>query len=289
MHPFNYYAPESIEEASKILEKYGEKAKCLAGGTDVLVQTRGEKFDLDAIVDVKKIPELTELKWTDSHLVFGAATPCYVLYEDPKVCEKFPGIIDSAFLIGGIQIQSRASLGGNLCNASPSADGICSLIVHEAICVIAGPSGLREIPVEEMCQGPGKNALNNGEFLVSIKIPLKEGKFSASYERFIPRNEMDIAVVGVGSWVELGNRGKEFKQVRVALGAVGPTPIFAEAASELIIGKEPTEENIKIVSEKAKEIASPIADMRGTIEHRKDLIQVLTKRTISKALERVGV
>tara|TARA_Y100000748_G_scaffold297758_1_gene292154 strand:+ start:237 stop:1100 length:864 start_codon:yes stop_codon:yes gene_type:complete len=287
MHPFNYYAPESIEEASKILEKYGEKAKCLAGGTDVLVQTRGEKFDLDAIVDVKKIPELTELKWTDSHLVFGAATPCYVLYEDPKVCEKFPGIIDSAFLIGGIQIQSRASLGGNLCNASPSADGICSLIVHEAICVIAGPSGLREIPVEEMCQGPGKNALNNGEFLVSIKIPLKEGKFSASYERFIPRNEMDIAVAAVASSVEMQD-GK-VSSCRIALAAVGPTPIFAEAASELIIGKEPTEENIKIVSEKAKEIASPIADMRGTIEHRKDLIQVLTKRTISKALERAGV
>tara|TARA_X000001036_G_C20643824_1_gene792194 strand:+ start:116 stop:979 length:864 start_codon:yes stop_codon:yes gene_type:complete len=287
MHPFNYYAPETIEEASKILEKYGDKAKCLAGGTDVLVQTRGEKFDLDAIVDVKKIPELTELKWTDSHLVFGAATPCYVLYEDPKVCEAFPGIIDSAFLIGGIQIQSRASLGGNLCNASPSADGICSLIVHEAICVIAGPSGLREIPVEEMCQGPGKNALNNGEFLVSIKIPLKEGKFSASYERFIPRNEMDIAVAAVASSVEMQD-GK-VSSCRIALAAVGPTPIFAEAASELIIGKEPTEENIKIVSEKAKEIASPIADMRGTIEHRKDLIQVLTKRTISKALERAGV
>ena len=287
MHPFNYYAPESIEEASKILEKYGEKAKCLAGGTDVLVQTRGEKFDLDAIVDVKKIPELTELKWTDSHLVFGAATPCYVLYEDPKVCEKFQGIIDSAFLIGGIQIQSRASLGGNLCNASPSADGICSLIVHEAICVIAGSSGLREIPVEEMCQGPGRNALENGEFLVSIKIPLKDNKFSASYERFIPRNEMDIAVAAVASSVEMQD-GK-VSSCRIALAAVGPTPIYAQAASELIIGKEPTEDNIKIVSEKAKEIASPIADMRGTIEHRKDLIEVLTRRTISKALERVGV
>jgi CO/xanthine dehydrogenase FAD-binding subunit len=287
MHPFNYYAPESIEEASKILEKYGEKAKCLAGGTDVLVQTRGEKFDLDAIVDVKKIPELTELKWTDSHLVFGAATPCYVLYEDPKVCEKFPGIIDSAFLIGGIQIQSRASLGGNLCNASPSADGICSLIVHEAICVIAGSAGLREIPVEEMCQGPGRNALEDGEFLVSIKIPLKDNKFSASYERFIPRNEMDIAVAAVASSVEMQD-GK-VSSCRIALAAVGPTPIYAQAASELIIGKEPTEDNIKIVSEKAKEIASPIADMRGTIEHRKDLIEVLTRRTISKALERVGV
>ena len=286
MHPFNYYAPETVEEAIEILNKYGDKARCLAGGTDVLVQARGEKFELDAIVDIKKIPQLTKLEWTDSHLIVGAATPCHVLYEDSKVCEVFPGIVDSAFLIGGIQIQSRASLGGNLCNASPSADAICSLIVHEVICEIAGPNGVREIPVEDMCTGPGKNALMKGEFLVSLKIPLKKGEFSASYERFIPRNEMDIAVAAVASSVELSN-GK-VSSCRVALAAVGPTPIFAKEASELLVGKEPTDENIKKVSEKAKDIASPIADMRGTVEHRKDLIEVLTRRTIEKALERVG-
>ncbi len=286
MHPFNYYAPETVEEAIEILNKYGDKARCLAGGTDVLVQARGEKFELDAIVDVKKIPQLTKLEWTDSHLIVGAATPCHVLYEDSKVCEVFPGIVDSAFLIGGIQIQSRASLGGNLCNASPSADAICSLIVHEVICEIAGPNGVREIPVEDMCTGPGKNALTKGEFLVSLKIPLKKGEFSASYERFIPRNEMDIAVAAVASSIELSN-GK-VSSCRVALAAVGPTPIFAKEASELLVGKEPTDENIKKVSEKAKDIASPIADMRGTVEHRKDLIEVLTRRTIEKALERVG-
>jgi len=286
MHPFNYYAPETVEEAIEILNRYGDKARCLAGGTDVLVQARGEKFELDAIVDIKKIPQLTKLEWTDSHLIVGAATPCHVLYEDSKVCEVFPGIVDSAFLIGGIQIQSRASLGGNLCNASPSADAICSLIVHEVICEIAGPKGIREIPVEDMCTGPGKNALTKGEFLVSLKIPLKKGEFSASYERFIPRNEMDIAVAAVASSVELSN-GK-VSSCRVALAAVGPTPIFAKEASELLVGKEPTDENIKKVSEKAKDIASPIADMRGTVEHRKDLIEVLTRRTIEKALERVG-
>ena len=286
MHPFNYYAPETVEEAIEILNRYGDKARCLAGGTDVLVQARGEKFELDAIVDIKKIPQLTKLEWTDSHLIVGAATPCHVLYEDSKVCEVFPGIVDSAFLIGGIQIQSRASLGGNLCNASPSADAICSLIVHEVICEIAGPKGIREIPVEDMCTGPGKNALTKGEFLVSLKIPLKKGEFSASYERFIPRNEMDIAVAAVASSVELSN-GK-VSSCRVALAAVGPTPIFAKEASELLFGKEPTDENIKKVSEKAKDIASPIADMRGTIEHRKDLIEVLTRRTIEKALERAG-
>ena len=159
MHPFNYYDPKTVDEAVEILQKFGDKAKCLAGGTDVLVQTRGERYELDAIVDVKKIPELTSVEWTSDHLVIGAATPCYVLYEDQKVSEAFPGIIDSASLIGGIQIQSRASLCGNLCNASPSADGICSLIVHEAECIIAGPKGIREIPVEDMCVGPGMNCL----------------------------------------------------------------------------------------------------------------------------------
>tara|TARA_B000000557_G_scaffold43444_1_gene32239 strand:- start:414 stop:1277 length:864 start_codon:yes stop_codon:yes gene_type:complete len=287
MHPFNYYDPSTVEEAVEILKKFGDRAKCLAGGTDVLVQTRGERYELDAIVDVKKIPELTSVEWTNDHLIIGAATPCYVLYEDPKVCEAFPGIIDSASLIGGIQIQSRASLGGNLCNASPSADGICSLIVHEAECVIAGPNGIREIPVEDMCVGPGRNAMNEGEFLVSIKLPLKNSSFSASYERFIPRNEMDIAVAAVASSVSLED-GK-IASCRIALAAVGPTPIFAEEASKMLIGKEPSEENIKDASNKAKEIASPISDMRGTVEHRKDLIEVLTRRTLSKAVERVGV
>jgi|TARA_B110000438_G_scaffold256574_1_gene264140 carbon-monoxide dehydrogenase medium subunit len=287
MHPFNYYAPESIQEAVSILNDHGDRAKCLAGGTDVLVQTRGERFELDAIVDIKKIPDLTEFKWTDSHLVIGAATPCYKLYEDSKVSEVFPGIVDSAFLIGGIQIQSRASLGGNLCNASPSADGICALIVHEALCTIAGPNGTREIPVEDMCQGPGKNALEKGEFLISLSLPLKGSSFSAAYERFIPRNEMDIAVAAVAASLEISNG--IVTSCRIALAAVGPTPIFANEASDLIIGKEPTEENIKKVSEKAREIASPISDMRGTVDHRKDLIEVLTKRTINKSLERLGV
>ena len=286
MHPFNYYAPETIDEALEILQKYGERARCFAGGTDFLVQARGEKFELDAVVDVKKIPELTKVDWTDSHLVFGSATPCYKLYDDPKVAKLFPGIIDAASLIGGIQIQSRASLGGNLCNASPSADGICPLIVHNAICEIAGPNGTRELMVEDFCLGPGRSALNTGEFLVSLKMPLPNNNFSAAYERFIPRNEMDIAVAAVASSVEI-EQGKVSK-CRVALAAVGPTPIFADKASDLLIGKEPTEENIKMVSEKAKEIASPIDDMRGTVEHRKDLIEVLTRRTMSKAIERVG-
>ena len=286
MHQFNYYAPETIKDAISVLDKHGDRARCLSGGTDVLVQVRGERFELDAVVDVKNIPELTQSVWTDTHFIFGAAAPCYQLYEDSKVCATFPGIIDAASLIGGIQIQSRASLGGNLCNASPSADGICPLIVHNTICEIAGPKGTREILVEDFCKGPGKNVLEKGEFLISLKIPLKSRNFSASYERFIPRNEMDIAVAAVASSVEM-DQGI-ISKCRVALAAVGPIPIYAKEASNIIIGKEPSEQNIKLVAQKAQEIASPISDMRGTIDHRKDLIEVLTRRTMNKAIERIG-
>ena len=286
MHPYNYYAPENIDEAVGLLEEFGEKARCLAGGTDILVQTRGGRFELDAIIDVKKIPELIKVNWTENHLVFGSAVPCYVLYEDKKISSKFPGIIDAASLIGGIQIQSRASLGGNLCNASPSADGICPLIVHNTICVIAGPKGYREVSVDEFCVSPGRNLLDEGEFLVSLKVPLPSTGFGAAYERFIPRNEMDIAVAAVGSSVVIDN-GK-ITDSKIALAAVGPTPIYADKASEFLEGKDASDENLNQASQIAEDSCSPITDMRGDVEFRKHLIGVLTRRTLDLAIKRAG-
>ncbi|MBM31240.1 MAG: carbon monoxide dehydrogenase [Chloroflexi bacterium] len=286
MHPYNYYAPENINDALGLLEKFGSKARCLAGGTDILVQTRGGRFELDAIIDVKNIPELTKVEWTKDHLLVGSAVPCYVLYEDEKVTSQFPGIIDAASLIGGIQIQSRASLGGNLCNASPSADGICPLIVHNTICVIAGPKGSREISVDQFCVSPGKNVLDEGEFLVSLKIPLPNSGFGAAYERFIPRNEMDIAVAAVGSSVVVD--GGKITNSKIALAAVGPTPIYAEKASEFLLGKDVSEDNLDQASQIAQDSCSPITDMRGDVEFRKHLIGVLTRRTLDLALERAG-
>ncbi|MBM31922.1 MAG: carbon monoxide dehydrogenase [Chloroflexi bacterium] len=286
MHPYNYYAPENINDALGLLEKFGSKARCLAGGTDILVQTRGGRFELDAIIDVKNIPELTKVEWTKDHLLVGSAVPCYLLYEDEKVTSQFPGIIDAASLIGGIQIQSRASLGGNLCNASPSADGICPLIVHNTICVIAGPKGSREISVDQFCVSPGKNVLDEGEFLVSLKIPLPNSGFGAAYERFIPRNEMDIAVAAVGSSVVVD--GGKITNSKIALAAVGPTPIYAEKASEFLLGKDVSEDNLDQASQIAQDSCSPITDMRGDVEFRKHLIGVLTRRTLDLALERAG-
>ena len=287
MHPFAYVAPKTVEEAVAVLDKHGDKARPIAGGTDLLVHARAGRYNLDAVVDIKKIPELTAIKNGASGLEFGAAVPCYQLYEDKKLSAEYPGIMDAASLIGGIQIQSRAGLGGNLCNSTPSGDGICPLIVHYTTAVIAGPKGRRELPVEHFCTGPGRNALQKGELLVSLKLPKPSATFGAAYERFIPRNEMDIAVVGVAASVELSADKKTIQKARVALCAVGPTPILAEAAGTALAGKGATDEAaIAAAAKAAADAAKPIADMRGTIEQRKHLVEVLTRRMVKKAVER---
>ncbi len=287
MHPFAYVAPKTVDEAVAVLEKHGERARPIAGGTDLLVQARGGRFDLDAVVDIKKIPELVAIKNDGSGLEFGAAVPCYQLYENAELSAEYPGLMDAASLIGGIQIQSRAGLGGNLCNSTPSGDGICPLIVHYGTAVIAGPGGRRELPVEDFCTGPGRNALGNGEMLVSLKFPKPSSSFGAAYERFIPRNEMDIAVAGVAASVELSSDGSAIEKARVALCAVGPTPILSEAAGQALVGKSATDEAaIAAAGAAAANDASPITDMRGTVEQRKHLVDVLTKRMVKKAVER---
>jgi CO/xanthine dehydrogenase FAD-binding subunit len=286
LHPFRYVNAKAVDEAVAVLTEYGDRARPLAGGTDVLVQTRGGRFDLDAVVDIKNVPEVMELRMDNTGLHIGAAVPCYQIYENPEISKAYPGIIDAASLIGGIQIQSRASLGGNLCNASPSADGICPLIVHNAVANIAGPKGNRQVPVVDFCAGPGRSVLEHGELLVSLDIPKPPAHFGAAYLRFIPRNEMDIAVVGVGSSIVLDPSGKNIHSARIALAAVGPTPIFATEASELLAGQPATEASIEAAAEAAKAAATPITDMRGTVDQRKHLTSVLTKRTLRIAIQR---
>lgn len=286
MHPFAYAAPSTVKEAVEILTKHGEKARPMAGGTDLLVQIRGGKFDLDMVVDIKKIPELTKVTNNNEELVIGSAVPCYQLYDDDEISKNYPGLIDAATLIGGIQIQSRSGFGGNLCNATPSADGIGPLIVYSAVANIQGESGTRSIPVEEFCTGPGRNALGKGEMLVSLSVPNKGKNFGAAYERFIPRNEMDIAVAAVASSILVGEDGK-ITEARIALASVGPTPIFAKKASDFLIGKEANEASFKEAAAIARSECSPIEDMRGTIEQRQHLVEVITLRTLNKSLERI--
>ena len=286
MHPFAYVAPGTVDEAVAVLDKHGDRARPLAGGTDLLVKARANAWELDAVVDIKNIPELMTLTVGNDGLTIGAGVPCYQVYENEEVASDYPCIVDGTAIIGGIQIQSRAGLGGNLCNAAPSADGICPLIVHSAVAHIAGPGGSRDVAVEDFCTGPSQTVLKNGELLVSISMPRAPSNFGAAYTRFIPRNEMDIAVAGVGVSVILDSSGQNFVSARIALASVGPTPILASAAGNSLAGKPINDDTIAAAAALATDASTPITDMRGTIAQRKQLINVLTGRMINQAVER---
>jgi carbon-monoxide dehydrogenase medium subunit len=287
LEPFDFVSPSSIEEAVKTLASSGDQARILAGGTDMLVQMRAGRRTAPLVVDIKGIPELNVVSYDSTKgLTLGAAVPCYKIYEDETLAKAYPGLIDSASLIGGIQIQGRASVGGNICNAAPSGDAIPAVIALGGICNIAGPKGTRELPAEEFCTAPGRNALENGEILVSISFPAPQANSGANYLRFIPRNEMDIAVAGVGSSVQLDSSGQNFVSARISLASVAPTPVFAKEAGDSLAGKAVSEEAIQQASELAMAAAKPISDMRGTIRQRTHLIGVLTRRTVNNAIER---
>ena len=287
MESFEFVTPKSIDEAVKILASNGDNARMIAGGTDILVQMRVGRQTPSVVVDVKSIPELNVVSYDASKgLTLGAAVPCYKIYQDKTVSAAYPGLIDTAWLIGGIQIQGRASIGGNVCNAAPSGDSIPAVIALGGVCNIAGPNGTRELPTEEFCTAPGRNALQSGEMLVSISFPAPVANSGANYQRFIPRNEMDIAVVGVGTSVVLDASGQNFVSARIALASVAPTPVFATEAGDSLAGKAVSEEAIQQASELAQAAAKPISDMRGTIRQRTHLVGVFTRRTLNTAIER---
>ena len=288
MRDFAYVAANTVSEAVTLLDEKGQAARILAGGTDLIVQVREARRDVDWMIDIKSIPEVNVLDYNaDTGLTLGAGVECYKIYAVDEICEAYPGLVDATKIIGGTAIQGRAAVGGNLCNASPAADCIPPLIVLNASCVIAGPNGERELPVEQFCTGPGQTALENGEMLVSMKIPAPASNSSSFYLRFIPRNEMDIAVVGAGASVTLDAAKQTIVSARIALGAVAPTPLFAEEASALLAGREVSEAAIDEAAQAAQAIARPISDMRGTAEQRTHLVGVLTRRALNGAIQRI--
>ena len=287
MGDIDYAAPRTVAEAVALLREKGERARVLAGGTDIIVQVREHRRDLDLLVDVKDIPELNELTFDPRRgLRLGAAVPCYRIYEDPGIAKAYPGLIDAVSLVGGIQIQSRASVGGNLCNASPAADTVPPLIAHEAVAVIAGPEGTRELPVEQFCTGPGRTALGRGELLVRLQVPAPRRPFGASYLRFIPRNEMDIAVAGAGTAVTLDAGKTRCLAARVALAAIAPTPLLVPEAGAALVDGPLSEAHIDRAAALAQAAARPISDMRGDADYRQHLVGVLVKRSLHVALVR---
>ena len=267
MHELNYEAPTSLDQAISALASAGDNGRMLAGGTDLIIQMRAGVKQPAQVIDAKKIPELQALSFdAQNGLQLGAALACCKVIEDGAIQDKYPGLVEAAGLIGSDQVLARASVGGNLCNGSPAADTTPALIALGALCHVAGPNGSRDVPVEEFVTGPGQTVLQANEILVEFRIPAPQGNTADCYQRFIPRNEMDIAVVGVGSCVTLD--GETCTAARIGLGAVAATPLYAQDAAQSLVGKTLDDTAIENAAALAQQMATPISDMRGTAEPR---------------------
>ena len=287
MHAINYESPKTVADAVKLLAAHGEKARPLVGGTDLIIQLRAGTRRPEYVVDVKHIPEVSRISFSMQHgLHLGAAVSCIEIHENADMRRYYPGLTEAAHLIGSLQIQSRASVGGNLCNGSPAGDSTPALIALGAKARVVGPQGERTVPVETFITAPGRTVLQPGELLVELLIDAPARHSSDAYLRFIPRNEMDIAVVGVGGSITLDLDDDRVVDARIALGAVGPTPIVATEAAKAIIGKKLDAAALDNAARLATSVATPIDDMRGTAEYRSHIVGVLTRRVLTIAAER---
>jgi carbon-monoxide dehydrogenase medium subunit len=288
MPSLSFTSPKTVDEAIRALAGASGLAKPLAGGTDLLVQLRSGRIRPDLIVDTKGIPELIGIREENGAFVVGASTPGVMLSEHEALSHAWPGIVEGVDLIGSQQIQGRASLAGNLCNASPAADSVPAMITARVTAVIAGPNGRREAPVEAIVTGPGQTSLGKGEFIVEFRIPKPRPKQCDAYLRFIPRTEMDIAVVGCAVNVTLDASGV-CTDARVSLGAVAPTQLVVDEAAQALIGHRLDADTLSKLDAAAGRACRPINDKRGTIEYRIKVAGVLARRAAAIAFERAGV
>jgi len=280
-----YQAPRSIEETVGLLARANGDARVLAGGTDLLVQLRSGLISPALVVDIKHIAETRAITAEDGGFRIGAAVSAAELNEHPQVMKLWPGVVEAVDLIGSTQIQGRASMGGNLCNASPAAHSVPALTVARATCRIAGPGGSRDIPVEDVCTGPGQTSLAGGEFVVSFFLPARPAHSGDAYLRFIPRTEMDIAVVGAGVSLALDANGV-CSTAHVALGAVAPTALLVSEAGDALIGTRLDEVALQNLAAAASAACRPIDDKRGTVAYRTKVAGVLARRAAGIALQR---
>jgi carbon-monoxide dehydrogenase medium subunit len=279
-----FETPTSVADAVALLAADPD-ARVLAGGTDLLVRLRSGDIAPSAIVDVKRISEMCEITQEDGGWRIGAAVPSAEMNEHEQLKADWPGVVEGADLIGSTQIQGRATMAGNLCNAGPAADSVPAMVAAGAIARVAGPSGSRDVPVADIPTAPGKTSLAKGELVTSIFLPARAPRSGSAYLRFIPRTEMDIAVVGVGIVLALDESGT-ITSARVALGAVGPKVIIADAAAKALIGTTCDDAALKKLADAASAAATPIDDKRGTADFRKDVTGVLARRTAKIALAR---
>ncbi len=285
MQRLNYAAPKTVNEAVALLAGASGPAKLMSGGTDLLVQLRSGRLKPELIVDLKHIPGLIGIREEAGGFVIGASTPGATLEAHAGLKAAWPGVVEAMDLIGSEQIQGRASLAGNLCNASPAADSVPAMIAAGAVAVVVGANGRREVPVEAIPTGPGRTSLAKDEFILEIRLPPRPAHSGDAYLRFIPRTEMDIAVVGCGVNVTLDAAGV-CTAARVVLGAVAPTAVVVADAAAALIGHKLDDATLAKLDAAAQAACKPITDKRGTIEYRTKVAGVMARRTAAIAFER---
>jgi carbon-monoxide dehydrogenase medium subunit len=285
---FDYFAPESLDEAIAILRDRGDGGRLLAGGTDLLVQMKEAGLHPSYVVSLRRLRELRGITFDEQQgLRVGAMTTMAEVAEHPIIRKRYPVLADGASVVGSVQTRNMATIGGNVCNAAPSADTAPPLLVLGAQVEIAGSGGRRQVPLEGFFTGPGQTALARDEVLLGFVVPTPAPRTGGRYDRHTPRAEMDIAVVGVAALVTLEPERDVVRETRIAMGAVAPTPLRALEAEASLVGQPPSEEAFERAAELAAEAARPISDIRGSAAFRRHLVRVVTARCLRQAAERV--
>ena len=289
MRKFEYFAPTSLDEAIQLLSRDGNGGRALAGGTDLVVQMKegGAKFPMPSyVVSLRRLPEIKGIEFGEREgLRIGAGVTMAEVAESALIRERYPLIAEGAGLVGSLQTMNMATVGGNVCNAAPSADIVPPLLACDADAVIAGPSGRRTLPLEEFFLGPGVTTLQPRELLVELLAPAPAPRTGGAYARHTPRKQMDIAVVGVGVALTL-SASDVIERARIALGAVAPTPVRAREAEAVLVGQAASDAVFAQAAEAAAAECRPISDIRGSAEFRRHLVRVMTERLLREAVER---
>ncbi len=288
MRNFDYFSPQSLEEACAFLAEYGEKARVLAGGTDLLVQMKQGLLEPECIINIKTIPGLRQIQYNQTEgLKLGALVTHNELMTDAIIQEKFGILAQSASQLGAVQTRSLGTIGGNIAHSAPSADIAPPLLVLGAKVKIVGHKGSRTIPIEDFFLGPGQTALQKDEILTEIHVPTLAPETAGVYLKHCHRRALDIAIVGVAVLITLAGREGPCQDIKLALGAVAPTPIRAKGAEEILRGKLITGALLEQTAQVAAEEAQPISDLRSSAEYRQEMVKVLVKRAIEQALEMI--
>ena len=282
-----FESPDTIERAVELLNTCDGISRVLAGGTDVLVQLRLALVEPELIVDIKHIAGMRDITAEDGGFRIGAAVSGAEMGEHVELVALWPGVVEAMELIGSTQVQGRATLAGNLCNASPAADSVPAMVVANAVVTISGPNGARECPVADIVTGPGKTSLGKGEIITSIYLPARVNNSGDAYLRFIPRTEMDIAVSSAGVSLTIDSDGV-VTHACVSLGAVAPTVLVVDDAAKAIIGTKLDDDAIATLQAACSAACNPIDDKRGTVEFRTKTAGVMAKRAALIAYSRAG-